>query len=239
MSEVTELDDILNGTVTAESEPEAEPTGEPEKVEEAAPPVAEKPPEDKPPPGHVPHQALADERRKRQDREQELSTLRQELEALKKPATAKPNLFEDPHNWEKHLDERVEQRLASIRQESEQRFLVLVEQAAKARHADFDEVAQVFAETARTTPGLIDEARQAADPAEFIYKAGQNLKRFREAGSIEALIEKAREEGRQEALKGKSVPKIPESLTDIAGGKGEGRETWSGPTPLSQLVQSI
>jgi hypothetical protein len=235
-TEATELSAILSGTAEAPViEAPPEPTAEPEKVE-AAPAAVEKAPEDKPPPDHVPTKALQEERRKRQEYERELATVKQELETLKKPADAKVNLFEDPDGWEKTLDARVEAKLAAVRQESEQRFLVLVEQAAMARHTDFAEVAQVFAETAKSTPGLIDEARRAPDPAEFIYKAGLNLKRVQEAGSIDALIEKAREEGRQEALQGKSAPKIPESLTEIAGGKGESSERWSGPKPLNQLL---
>lgn len=235
----TDLDAILTGTAPEAVEAEAvEPTGEVETpaVEAAAtPPVAEKPPEAKTetPSGHVPLQALHDERRKRQELENRLA----ELEKAKAPE-AKPNLFEDPDNWEKALDERVAKQLASVRQESEQRFLVLVEQAAKARHADFEEVANVFAETARVTPGLIEEARQAPDPAEFIYRAGLNLKRFKEAGSIDELIKQAEARGAERArqeLSGKAIPKIPESLTEIAG-TGERAPPAYAPKPLSELL---
>lgn len=236
-TESTDLDAILTGTAPEpEAAPEAEPTGEVAVEAEAAPPAAEKPPESKPeeepPPGHVPFQALADERRKRQELEQRLA----QLEA-QKPET-KPNLFDDPDNWEKALDERVERKLAAVRQESDQKFLVLVEQAAKARHADFEDVAKVFAEAAQVTPGLIDEARQAPDPAEFIYQAGKNLQRVKEAGSIEALIAQAEargEERARQALTGKAQPKIPESLTDIAG-TGERAPQAFTPKPLSELL---
>ena len=233
----TDLDAILTGTEPTEAL-DTDPTGETpaETPAEAAPPAAEKPPEskpeDKPTPGHVPFQALADERRKRQELESRLA----KLEASKAPES-KPNLFEDPDNWEKALDERVEQKLRAVRQESEQKFLVLVEQAAKARHTDFDEVAQIFAATASTTPGLIDEARNAPDPAEFIYQAGKNLKRFQEAGSIDKLIEQAEARGAERArqeLSGKPQPKIPESLTDVTG-SGERQATFA-PKPLSELL---
>jgi len=234
----TDLDAILTGTPEPEAAPETEPTGEvvAEAAPVATPPVAEKPAEkadDKPTPGHVPFQALADERRKRQDLEQRLA----QLEAAKTPE-AKPNLFEDPDNWEKALDERMERKLQGVRQESEQKFLVLVEQAAKARHADFDEVAQVFAATARTTPGLIEEARLAPDPAEYIYQAGRNLKRFQEAGSIDALIAQAEARGAEKArqeLQGKPMPKIPESLTDETG-SGERAPQAFAPKSLSELL---
>lgn len=205
----SDLDAILTGEAPAAIEPE-QPTGETPAVEaEAAPPAAEAPKEVPQPSDHVPVRALQEERRKRQDLEKQLAEMKQA-----QPAEVRPNLFEDPDSWEKALDARLEQRLASVRQESEQKFLTLVEQAAKARHADFDDVAMVFAQAAQVTPGLVEEARNAPDPAEFIYRAGLNLKRVQEAGSIEALIEKAREEGRQEALKGRIQPKIPESLTD-------------------------
>lgn len=234
MTDQSSLDSVLTGEATTTVD--AEPTGEPEaKATEAATPAAQPKTEDKPKdePWHV--KAVAEERRKRQALEQEMDALRKETEALRTPKQ-KPNLFEDPDNWEKHLDETVKREIASVRQESESRFLALCEAAARSRHTDFEEVVGVFAEAAKSTPGLAEEARRAADPAEFIYQAGLNLKRVREAGSIEALIEKAREEGRQEALKGKSVPKIPESLTDIAGGKGETGKTWSGPKPLTEII---
>lgn len=231
-TDTTALETILDGTAPAEPTGETETT---EVVAEAAPPAAEKPPEDKPPPDHVPTRALQDERRKRQELERELAELRQKAEAT----TAKPNLFEDPDSWEKALDERVEKKLAGVREQSEQRFLALVEQAAKARHKDFEDMAVVFAETAKTTPGLIDEARNAPDPAEFIYQAGRNLKRVQEAGSIEALIERAREEGRQEALKGKVQPKIPESLTDIGSAPSQREQQVFTPKPLTALLPSI
>ena len=233
------MDAILTGTAPEpEAAPETEPTGEgaAEAAPEATPPVAEKPPEkadDKPTPGHVPFQALADERRKRQELESRLA----EMERARQPE-AKPNLFEDPDSWEKALDERMERKLQSVRQESEQKFLVLVEQAAKARHTDFDEVAQVFAATARTTPGLIEEARQAADPAEYIYQAGRNLKRFQEAGSIDALIAQAEARGAEKArqeLQGKPAPRIPESLTDVTGSGDRAPQAFA-PKPLSDLL---
>jgi hypothetical protein len=228
--EPTSLESALSGDIPVPITEDVLP-GEPVKAEEAAPPAAkpDAPKEDKPKeePWHV--KAVAEERRKRQDAERRLAE-------LEKAPEKKPNLFEDPDNWEKQLDERVEKRLAAVRQESESRFLVLVEQAALARHTDFKEMAEVFAVTAKSTPGLIEEARNAPDPAEFIYQAGKNLKRVQEAGSIEALIEKAREEGRQEALKGKSEPKIPESLTDTVGGKGDTGKSWSGPKPLVDLL---
>lgn len=235
MTEQAELGAILSG--------EAEtpiPTGE-----EAAPPAAETQPEPTPEPKPevteerteptVPIKALHEERRKRQEYERELSELRKKLEAT--PET-KPNLFEDPDNWEKHLEERVNKRASEIEAKTETRFLQLCEQAARARHKDFEDVVQVFAEAAASTPGLADEARRAPDPAEFIYQAGLNLKRVKEAGSIEALIERAREEGRQEALKGRVTPQVPESLSEIAGAKGD-RNSWSGPKPLSQLLPNI
>lgn len=231
MTEQASLGEVLEASRTAPLVPTEEATGEVE-TPQAAPPAAEIPPkEDKPKeePWHV--KAVADERRKRQDAEKRLA----ELEAKQTPP-AKPNLFEDPDQWEKQLDERVEKKVARVQQESEQRYLALCEQGARARHTDFEDMANVFAEYAKSTPGLIDEARKAPDPAEFIYTAGVNLKRFKEAGSIDALLEQAREEGRQEALQGKVRPKVPESLTDIAGGKGEAAKTWSGPKPLGSLL---
>lgn len=241
----TDLDAILTGEAPEPTEaPEAEPTGEVEtpavEAAEATPPVAEKAPEskpeEKPSPGHVPFQALADERRKRQELESRLA----ELEKAKAPE-AKPNLFEDPDNWEKALNERVERSVAAVRQEFEQRTLYQFEQAAKARHPDFEDVAKFFAETARVTPGLVDEARSAPDPAEFVYQAGKNLKLYREAGSIEALIAQAEargEERARQAISGKAPPKIPESLTDIAG-TGERAPQAFTPKPISELLPTF
>lgn len=228
-----DLDAILSGETPAAVEPE-QPTGETPATEpaEAAPPAAETQKDVQQPSDHVPVRALQEERRKRQDLEKQIAEMKQA-----QPAEVRPNLFEDPDSWEKALDARLEQRLVAVRQESEQKFLTLVEQAAKARHADFDDVALVFAQTAQVTPGLIEEARNAPDPAEFIYRAGLNLKRVQEAGSIEALIEKAREEGRQEALRGKVQPRIPESLTETTGAPLD-REKPYQPKSLESLLPS-
>lgn len=229
----SDLDALLTGTAPDVTEPE--PTGEVETpaVEAAVtPPVIEKPAEDKLPTGHVPLQALTEERRKRQELESQLAEFRAKSEP-------KVNLFEDPEKWEKELDERVERRLSAVRQESEERFLTLVGNAARARHADFNEVAKVFADAANVTPGLADEARNASDPAEFIYTAGLNLKRFQEAGSIDKLIEQAEARGEERArlaLLNKSTPKIPESLTEIAGGTGDTTPKAFAPKPLSELL---
>jgi hypothetical protein len=247
MSDHTELDAILTGSAEPTGEPAVEaapeaPEAPPAEKAEAAPPAAEKPPEEpkdsKPPPGFVPHQALAEERRKRQEYERELSALRQKAQEAE-AAKPKPNLFESPDEWEKHLEERVTRITAEAEARAQARFIALAEQDARTRYPDYEEAVQAFTEAARETPALIEEARAATNPVEFVYKSGKNLKTFREAGSLEELIKQAEargEERARQALQSKPVPEVPESLTDIAGAKGETTKTWSGPKPLTDLL---
>lgn len=243
MSDTRELDDIIAGTEPT-GEPEQETAPEPVKEEappaEAAPPAAEKSePEakDKPPPGFVPHQALAEERRKRQEYERRLA----EFEKQQAEAKPKPNLFEDPEQWEKALEERTRSLVADAEAKAEARYLAMVEAAARSRYTDFDQYVQVFAEAARETPALIHEARAAADPADFAYQTGKRLSLVKEAGSLEELIRQAEARGEERArqsLQAKPKPEIPESLTDIAGG-GDKAARIGPPPSLSELVPSI
>ena len=242
----SDLDAILTGSAepTGDTETQEAPTPEtpPAEKAEAAPPAAEQaseePRDSKPPPGFVPHQALAEERRKRQEYERELAAYRQRIDEAEK-AKPKPNLFEAPEEWEKHLEERVTRIASEAEQRAQARFIAWAEQDAKTRYPDYEDAVQAFAEAAQNTPGLIEEARNAANPVEFAYRSGKNLKTFREAGSLEELIKQAEargEERARQALQPKPVPEVPESLTDVAGATGDKATTWAGPKPLDQLL---
>lgn len=240
MSDHAELDDILTGAAAPTGDPTPEPEApestEPETPAEAAPPAAEKPPEtredSKPPPGFVPHQALAEERRKRQEYERELQALRE------KAQQPKPNLFEDPEKWEAALEERVQRMTAEAEARAQARFIALAEQDARSRYSDYDEMVQVFADVAKETPALLEEARSASNPVEFVYKTARNLKTVREAGSLEELIKQAEARGEERARQALSKPKveIPSSLTEIAGVKGETSPKWEGPKALDSIL---
>lgn len=233
----TALEDFLTGDeveaeeptgATEESEAKAEPTeaDEPEQSDEKAedsPPESEKP---KPPPETVPTAALADERAKRQQLQRELDELRHKLERQQAPQKpAEPDetpvdFLDDPDKWIAQKEAAWKKELHSVRTESQAKFLSLVENAARARHEDFDDVVSAFGEAARQNPQLAQEMLNAPDPAEFAYSAGKRLRMLSEAGGdLDLLLERERAKARQEALEelkqSQSAVDIPESLSNV------------------------
>lgn len=229
------LDDIITGPPN-KFELVEEPKGEPEKVEpeKAAPPVAD----EKPPPKHVPQEALFAERKQRQELDRQLKSLQTEMADLKKPKPEKVGLLDDPDKWEEQLNQRIESAKAEVRQEAQANYLRLLERQARERHKDdkitWDDASQVFADAARDNAALIAETLQADDPAEYIYQAGRKLKMLAEAGDLDALLEKTRQEARDEALSSEKS-EVPESLTDVTGAKGK-TQTWK-PKPLEAILK--
>jgi len=253
MTDTTSLDAILSGAAVepavlpnrSADEPEPAPedkltfTSNPDpKGESATPPVAEKEPEKAP--RTVPLEALSEERRKRQDLDGQLRQMRDELEALKAPKPEKVGLLDDPDKWEQQLQTRMTEVEGRAEAKAQALILNFLETQAKAAHTDYDEAVGFFAETAKDNPALVDEARRAPNPVEYVYTAGKRLKMLNEAGDLDTLLErertKAREEGRQEAFaEGRKLPEVPESLTEITGAKADGHKPWS-PKPLNQIL---
>lgn len=230
-----------------QDEPEAtiepvEPAEQEEPEAPAEPEVSEESeqPHSKPSPGMVPQAALVEERAKRQEAQRLLQELRSQQAPAKpaEPEEKEVDFLDDPDGWMAQQKKSFRRELDSVRQESQQRFLTLVENAAKARHSDYDEVAEVFSAAAQMNPLLAQEAISAPDPAEYVYQAGKKLKLLNDAGGdLEALLERERQKARAEALAEigqKPNVKVPQSLTTVTAST-----TRSDREPLNTPLESM
>lgn len=199
-------------------DPDAEPGPEEKgEIETAEPPPAEKEPE------VIDWEARAkafetkaiDEVGKRQALEQSIRT--------NQPPQEKADLFENP-------DQRLSQEIAPVRQEFQDRFLTLAESQARGRHGTekYNAAQEAFLGAARTNPGLVQAAMNAADPGEFQFVEGQKLLLSQELGDggLEKMQEKADARARanveaeinkrvEEKLK--AVNALPPSAGDFTG----------------------
>lgn len=230
---------------TGEDEASAEAQAE-EKAESNDEPPSSKP--EKPPEGFVPQTALLDERGKRQDLQRQLDELRGMLQAQQKPeakADEEPvDFLDDPDKWAARLQKQVDERARQAEITASVRVLNALESAAKARHSDYDEAAQAFAQIAQGNLSLQQEAANAPDPAEFVYQAGRRLMKLNSAnGDLEALIQREREAAIAEYLQKHPTPAqraidVPESLSSVTGAT---KRTQSAPVdvPLESMFNNF
>lgn len=256
-----DLDEFFSQSpVSADPEPapepvavEAAPTPEP-KGEVSAPPARELPPrgedgkwikaEPAPAPAPQEHQvplsALLAERERRQQAEQA-------LEARKTPEPA-VDVWENPAAY---VDSRVEQARTKLLEEIEpiaesrarKLFLDYTESEARSRHTDYDAARAAFAEEAQRNPILAQELRQAANPAEYIYRMGKHAAQLREVAADPEAWERRKEQeirARIEAEMAAKAPnkaRVPQSLnTESSKGAGIVGASWAGPTPIEDIL---
>jgi hypothetical protein len=111
------LDKVFADTAPAEEapiqEPEAAVEPAPETVEEPQPQpqpeVAAEP--QRPEPGYVPLNAVLEEREKRQAAERRIA----EFEAQAKQPQVRPDAFDDPEGYDRHIEQQIEQRVQKVR----------------------------------------------------------------------------------------------------------------------------
>jgi len=144
-----------DGKFKAKSETAATPETKPA----AEPPQAAKP--------KVDVSALIAERRKRQAAEAETRAAQQ---------APKPDFFENP---ERAIDNRVSATEARLKA---QMFRLSEKAARNAHSADYDTVAQAFADAAERDPRLIDALQADDDPGELIYTLGKHIVELADVG---------------------------------------------------------
>lgn len=241
--------------VAPEPAPAPEPSPVPAAVEKPAveasegvtgePPAPSLPPRDEkgrwqksdPAPHTVPLEALLSERERRQRAERE-------LEERSKATQTKPDFWDNPDAAVEHAVKAREAEIVSMAEaRARETFFKFTENAARSRHADYDQMRQVFAEEAERNPMLASQLRDAPDPAEFIYRQGQTAAQLREVGGdlsayrkrVEAEIRQKleRELAERQAL----TASIPQSLnTEPSKGAGISGGSWAGPTPLEDIL---
>jgi molecular chaperone GrpE (heat shock protein) len=172
--------------------------------------------------------AMREEREKRQ-------ALQAELEALKKP-----KVEVDP--WT-DLPGALAQQQKAFQDQLQQQRLMISEDLARDKYADFEEVIQHFNHAVEANPALANQMVASRNPAEFAYKQGLLHK---ELGAVNGdpiayrtKLEKdveARVRAEFEA-KYKAAPSVPTSLNSDASPPPV-EAPYQGPKPLSQILRN-
>lgn len=154
----------------------------------------------------VPLAALQDERRKRQELAERLSSMEQQA-----AAAARPDPFEDPAGAAEF--DRRENEASSFRLRCD-----MSQEMMRQAHPDYDEVESLFVEAAEINPALAVQLANHPFPARFAYQQGSHLR--------DLLMAEAPQ--RQTAL--------PESLAEAPSASPRQAAQWSGPKPLKQIL---
>jgi hypothetical protein len=221
------LDEVDKGAVPAEESPEQEQAVEQETGAEDTQDAAETTDEPAKPatkPEEGLQAALLAERRKRQELEQQLAAKQE-----------KPDFWEDP-------EARLADTEAKFQQQLVMQKLDISEAFAREKYTDFDEKLEIFAALTQENPALYQQMVQQVNPAEFAYKTALSQQKLKEMGDplkYEAELEKklrAKWEAEKDA-ENKKKASLPGSIATTAGASGNAAVSWSGPTPLDDLLK--
>ncbi len=253
MSETTDLGAILDAGPAAHEAPmapmaEQEPQVTGDKQQTAEPPAAAKPEGQEP--GHIPREALLDERRKRQEIERKYLELEARLNNPQQPQQeqAKPDWFANPEEAAAYMRQEIE------RQNFETR-IVLSEQIMAEKHSDYEQMRDTFAEAAAKSPHLAQQLVQAPNPARFAYEMGKRIALANEIGgdpqSYKAKLEaefrqkygipdepNGQPSAPQQRMPAPAAP-VPKSLAKTPSAQPRnqvGQFAQKGPTPLEDII---
>ena len=228
---------------TPEPAPAPEPMGD--KQESTAPPADAKP--EPVTEAAVPQKALLDERRKRQELERKLKELEEKLTAPqpKEEPPPAPNWELEPQQAASHFQQQVDIARYQDR-------VAITEEMLREKHADYDEVAQIFAAAAKSNPQLAAQIFRAPNPARFAYTEGKRLKLLQDIGDdpdayrsrLEAeILEKHGIKPGQPvpaaapAQAQRSAPQVPRSLArDVSQQPRNQRGQFDGPASLDDIL---
>ena len=246
------ITDILNG-----NEPEAEVEAEVTAIEptaEAEPVKAEQPrgadgkflpkgeTEDVPPASEQPvfeGKATLAERQKRQAIERELEQVKAQLQQLTNPPQPAPSIWDDEQGFATHLKGEVTQ--TAVQQASFNSLLNTSEMLCRDKYDDFEDAKAKFMELAEENPVLAQQALGDPHPWRKAYQIVKNHEKMESLGATDtqALEAKLREQIRAELeaeYKARPQVEIPNSLAG-AQGVGGSSATFTGPTPLADLLR--
>ena len=146
--------------------------------------------------------AYLDEKRKRQEREQELEQLRKELDEFKtqkqKQEEDEPDIFADPDGFKKSIKD-------SIRQESVRTRVGISREILMESKADYAEMEVKFIAMAKENPALSEKMLASSNPAKFAYETAKKQAALDDIGDPVSYREKLKAEILAE-LHGKSEP---------------------------------
>lgn len=179
--------------------------------------------------------AIRDENRELKNR---LAAIERQQAQKPEPQQPPVDFWDDPQSF---MDQRFSQMGQTLLQQWEQKQQVqrinASEDAAKAKYADYDEAYEAFAQAVQANPRLAVELAQASDPGEFAYAKGKTALEIQRVGSVDELRKQIRAELEAEArAQIQPQPKLP-STTAADGSVGARTgPSWSGPTPLSDML---
>lgn len=217
---------------------------EPEAVAEAAPEASAPPAQQEA--AQVPVAALQDERQKRQQAEDRLRQYdeyfaRLQAQSQQQPA---PDMFEDPDGFKARLaaDLRAElmQELGPVVQQHGTLTRAEVsEMLARQKHEDYDDKIEVFKEAMQANPFLIEQLKQAPDPATFAYNAANKYLEAKQYGGVSPSREQIEAELREKIMAevGLSRPQAPSTFAGDRSVGSRSGPAWAGPTPLGEMLK--
>ena len=135
-------------------------------------------------------QAVKDERRKRQELEKQLKELQDKSEPKEKEQ--RPDVFDNQEAFAKSIEDKVSNKILQAKVDMARDMMI-------ESHKDYEQMEQLFInEVANTNPSLIDKAKQAANPAKFVYEQAKKFKAFQDFESPDKMRESLRAEIRAE-----------------------------------------
>lgn len=237
----------------AESEEQVQ-EPEPEEPAKSEDDSAESEPEEEP--KTVPLAALHEERDKHRDTRKRFDDLAEQMgqllphlsklgqpEKKDEPEEAAPNFSEDPEGFVTHALGKIQ---SGYQTDLATAVMTVSENAARARHEDYDDMLGEFAKLTKDHPVLKVQVRQQPDPAEWAYQVAKQHKEHAEIGDPVAYRAKLREEllAEIQAEQPDETPApIPKSLANarnVGGGKKRTTtKTFDGPTPLDKVLSGV
>lgn len=241
------LDDILSEEETPPSQARdehgrfaAQETGEQETAIEPEP-QDEVPPTSEDEPAHIPFAALKDERAKRQAieaQQREMAERLQQYEAY----FAQVNQPQQAEEDQDPLEIIAQQIMGRLQPQTEHQMFTMkvnmAEQFARQKWADYDEKVEHFKEAVQTNPFLLQELRNAENPAEYAYNAASNILAAKSYGGQAPSREQIEAELRQQIMAELNLPSA-KAPTTLAGQQSRGTRAgpaWSGPTSMNDLL---
>ena len=128
----------------------------------------------------------------------------------------------------------------------------MAEAIARSRHPDYQENLNAFLKIAHGNQPLYHQMLQAQDPAEFAYSMGKNQRELADVGNLDALKKRVEGETRvkveaeirekmkkEDEARKATVAALPGSLSNVTGASSgaSARPSWSGPTPLDNILK--
>lgn len=240
------LDDILDGEPEVQEQAAPEPEQpepqvegseekgvEPEQQEqpvepEAEPPSADKLPEDV----YKPLRAVRDENKALKDRLEALEKEAQQRQQPKEPEAPPPSVWEDENAWGGQLVSQA------VQQAAYQSRLQMSEMLMAEQVDDFSTVKQQLVEFVGQNPVLNQQVAESQHPWRTAYQAFKNQQTMAELGAtdIASLEAKMREKLLAELQEQVPAKPVPPSLSTKRNVGNRSGPSWSGPTPLGELI---